>query len=168
MVGLIVAYAKNRVFGKNGKMPWYIKGEQRRFKRLTTGNVIIMGRKTFEDMGKPLPDRLNIILSTTKNFDCENCITCKSLAEALELCNGRDSFICGGERLFKEGLALADKLYITKIEADFEGDVYFPEFDETQFEVIVEERVEGEIPYEYLTYTRKVKPDNNLTKICCE
>ena len=79
MIALIVAFAKNQVIGNKGCIPWKIKGEQRRFKELTTGNVVIMGRRSYEEIGKPLPNRTTIVVSGTKNFDSENCMTAKSL-----------------------------------------------------------------------------------------
>ena len=85
MLGLIVAYAKNRVIGNKGMIPWRIKGEQLRFKELTTGNIVIMGRRSYEEIGRPLPNRETIVVSSTKNFDQEHCVTVKSLKEAIEL-----------------------------------------------------------------------------------
>ena len=155
MIALIVAYTKNRVIGNNGCIPWRIKGEQKRFRELTTGNVVVMGRRSYEEIGRPLPNRTTIVISNTKNFDCENCMTAKSLAEALELAGDRKVYISGGARLYEEALPLVEKMYITEIDAEMEGDTYFPEFDETLFEKEIDERVEGEIPYTYVTYTRK-------------
>lgn len=92
MIGLIVARSKNNVIGKNGEIPWNIKGEQKQFKELTTGNVVIMGRKSFEEIGKPLPNRKNIIVSRNEKFSGENLITVSSLQEALELTKGEKVF----------------------------------------------------------------------------
>ena len=85
MISLIVAYAKNRVIGYQGKIPWDIKGEQKRFRELTTGNIVIMGRKSYEEIGKPLPNRYTIVVSGTKRFEADNCTTACSLAEAISL-----------------------------------------------------------------------------------
>ena len=161
MFALIAAYDKNKVIGNKGRIPWSIKGEQRRFRELTTGNVVLMGRRTYEEIGRPLPNRFNIVISTTRNFDDENCRTVKSLSEAVEyagsyeLTAGKDIFVAGGSRLYRESVELADTLYITEIDAEFEGDAYFPEFDESLFEKTLEERVEGTVPYTYVTYRRK-------------
>lgn len=155
MVGLIVAYTKNRVIGNQGCIPWKIKGEQKRFRELTTGNVVVMGRRSYEEIGRPLPNRTTIVISNTRNFDCENCMTAKSLAEALELAGDRKVYISGGARLYEEALPLVEKMYITEIDAEIEGDTYFPMFDEALYEKEIDERVEGEIPYTYVTYTRK-------------
>lgn len=155
MTALIVAYAKNKVIGNKGCIPWKIKGEQRRFKELTTGNVVIMGRRSYEEIGRPLPDRTTIVVSNTKNFDGENCLTAKSLTEAIELAGDRDVYISGGAKLYEEALPLVEKMYITEIDCDIEGDTYFPPFDENEFTKEINETFDGEIPYTYVTYTRK-------------
>lgn len=153
MIALIVAYDKNRVIGKNGKIPWKIEGEQKRFRELTTGNTVIMGRKTYEEIGKPLPNRKTIVISKTEVFEGENCRTVKSLDEAFEIAKG-DIFISGGAVLYKEALPLCDKLYITEIDASFEGDAFFPCFDKNNYKKEIIKRVDGKIPYTYLTYTK--------------
>lgn len=155
MIALIVAYAQNRVIGNKGMIPWKIKGEQKRFKELTTGNVVIMGRRSYEEIGKPLPNRTTIVISTTKDFTAENCYTAKSLDEALEIAGNRDVYISGGARLYEEALPKVEKMYITEIEKNIEGDTYFPEFNVEDFTKEINERVDGEIPYIYVTYTRK-------------
>ncbi len=88
MIALIAAYSKNHVIGNQGRIPWKIKGEQKRFKELTTGNIVIMGRRSYEEIGKPLPNRTTIVISKTQKYEGENCFTCESLAEALELSGG--------------------------------------------------------------------------------
>lgn len=166
MINLVVAYAKNHVIGNKGRIPWKIKGEQQRFKELTTGNVVIMGRRSYEEIGRPLPNRTTIVISTSKNFDAENCMTAKSLDEALIMAEGKDIYISGGARLYEEALPLADKMYITEIDLEVEGDTYFPEFDEELFEKEINQYFAGDIPYTYVTYTRKFTlcGDNCL---CC-
>ncbi|EHL13176.1 dihydrofolate reductase [Peptoanaerobacter stomatis] len=155
MIGLIVAYSKNHVIGIDGHMPWNIPEELERFKELTTGNVIIMGRLTHKDIGRILPNRTNIIISNTEKFEGENCYTVSSLEDALKIAGNRDTYIIGGEQLFKDAIEFVDKMYITLIEQEFEGDRYFPDFDETKFNMIVEKNFSGDICYKYLTYIRK-------------
>ena len=155
MIGLIVAHTKNRVIGKDGSMPWNIPGELSRFRELTTGNVVIMGRRTYESIGKPLPNRYNIIISRTQRFEAENCTTAGSLEEALRSAGNRDIFIGGGGKLYEEAIPLVDKMYITEIDAVIDGDTFFPEFDASEFIREVEKTVDGELPYEYVIYTRK-------------
>ncbi len=153
MIALIVAYDKNRVIGKDGKIPWKIEGEQKRFKELTLGNTVIMGRRTYEEIGRPLPGRQTIVISKTANFDGDNCKTVKSLDEALKIAKC-DIFISGGAALYREALPFCEKLYITEIEASFDGDVFFPVFDERKYKKEVVKKISGEIPYTYLTYTK--------------
>jgi dihydrofolate reductase (trimethoprim resistance protein) len=156
MISIIVAVTKNNVIGNNGIMPWKIKGEQRRFKELTTGHTIIVGRKTFQAEGKPLPNRKTIIISKTKNIECENCVTVKSLKEALELAKDeKEIFIAGGGEIYRQVLSRTDRIYLTIIDKVIEGDVYFPEINEDEFVKTYEERIEGEIPYTYYTYERR-------------
>ncbi|SEQ43433.1 dihydrofolate reductase [Lachnospiraceae bacterium RM5] len=155
MIALIVAYARNRVIGNQGCIPWKIKGEQKRFKQLTTGNVVVMGRRSYEEIGKPLPNRTIIVVSSTRLFEGENCYIVNSLQEAIKLAGNRDVYISGGAGLYAEAIELVDKMYITEIEADIEGDTYFPDFEKEMFDKEVVERFEGEIPYTYVTYTRR-------------
>ena len=155
MIALIVAYAKNYVIGNKGCIPWKIKGEQRRFKELTTGNVVVMGRRSYEEIGKPLPNRITIVVSRTKEFRGENCYTAGSLQEAIALAGDRDVYISGGAGLYEEALPIVDKMFITEIDAEIDGDTYFPRFNENDFMKEVNERFEGEIPYTYVTYIRR-------------
>ncbi|MBQ4522090.1 MAG: dihydrofolate reductase [Lachnospiraceae bacterium] len=155
MIALIVAFAKNRVIGKNGKIPWSIKGEQKRFKKLTTGNVVIMGRKSYEEIGHPLPNRDTIVVSNTMNYDSEHCKTAKSLPEAIEMAGDRDIYISGGAGLYKEAMDLVDEMYITEIDMEVEGDTYFPEFNAEDYVKRIDETFDGEIPYSYVTYIKK-------------
>lgn len=155
MIALIAAMTPDRVIGREGRIPWNIPGEQKRFKELTMGHVIVMGRRTYEEIGHPLPGRQTIVVSTTKNFDQPGCRTAGSLTEALALSAGEDVYISGGSRLYEEALPLADVLYLTEIERKIEGDTYFPEFDESRYLKRVEEKHGGEIPYTDVTYMRQ-------------
>lgn len=155
MIALIAAYARNRVIGCDGVIPWKLPGEQSRFRELTTGKIVIMGRRTYEEIGHPLPNRETILISSTRKVEETNCTTVESLAEALELAGGRDVFIAGGEQLYREALPLADVLYLTTIEAEIDGDRYFPVFDESLYDVEQAGHVDGGIPFTYWTYRRK-------------
>jgi len=158
MIGLIVARSKNNVIGKNGEIPWNIKGEQKQFKELTTGNVVIMGRRSYEEIGKPLPNRKNIIVSRNEKFSGENLITVSSLQEALELTKGEKVFVAGGCGLYEEALPLVDVMYITEVDMEIEdGDVFFPEFDEAEFEKTVIESGGDEVKYTRVIYRRRQK-----------
>lgn len=159
MIALIVAYAKNRVIGNKGQIPWRIKGEQTRFRELTTGNVVIMGRRSYEEIGRPLPNRYTIVVSGTKKFEAENCSTVSSLKEAINLVKekcfeDKNIYVSGGAGLYKEAIEIVEKMYITEIDAVIEGDTYFPEFDEGEWEKNIDLHVHGDLPYDYVTYTR--------------
>ena len=155
MVSLIVAYDRNKLIGKGGKMPWFIDGELRRFRELTTGNVVIMGRKTIEAIGKPLPNRVNIVISRDKNYD--GCIMARSFDEAVEKARetGLEIYITGGSTVYAPAIDIVDKMYITEIDAEYEGDTYFPDFDENDFIRTVDEVITEPVPYKYCTFTRK-------------
>lgn len=156
MIGLIVARSKNNVIGKNGQIPWKIKGEQKQFRELTTGNVVIMGRKSYEEIGHPLPNRMNIVVSGSADYTGENLLTVKSLKEAIEAAGDADVYVSGGYGLFKEAIPIVDKMYITEIDMEVEdGDVFFPEFDKSSFDMTVGETGGEDIKYTRTIYTRK-------------
>ncbi len=156
MVGLIVARSRNNVIGRNGQIPWRIKGEQKQFKELTTGNVVIMGRKSYEEIGHPLPNRKNIIVSRTKQFEGEDLMTASSVEEAIRMAGDADVYIAGGYGLYKEAIPLVDKMYITEVDTVIEdGDVFFPEFDEAEFDKTIGESGGDEIRFTRTLYTRR-------------
>lgn len=158
---LIAAIArKNRVIGKNGEIPWHISEDLKRFKRLTIGHSVIMGRKTFESilkrLGKPLPERLNVVLTSSKKFsDYPDVKTFRSLKSALKfLSKERRISIIGGESVYKKTLLLADRLELTMVDGDYNGDAFFPEYEhllEDRFLEVAKEKKDG---YEFLTYQR--------------
>lgn len=160
MLAIIAAYAQNRVIGREGRIPWKIPGEQLRFRELTLGDAVVMGRRTYEEIGRPLPGRMNFVVSSTQNFDGENCRTVASLAEAIALAGDRDVYIAGGAKLYEEALPLADRLYITEIGCTVEGDTFFPPFDEALYHREEGPCHGGSIPYTYVTYTRKAAGQN--------
>lgn len=126
--------SKNRIIGNNNSLIWNLPNDLKRFKQLTTGNPVVMGRKTYESIGRPLPNRRNIVITRNSEFSAENCEIVNSLTEALMLCNN-DCFIIGGGEIYKESMSSADKLYITLIDGNFEGDTQFPEIDASWVEV---------------------------------
>ncbi len=154
-ISLIAAMAENYVIGNDDKIPWRIPGEQLRFKDLTVGKTVIMGRKTYESIGKPLPGRKTIVVSRTKNYKFDNCITVSSLYDALMTVKGEEEvFIAGGGKVYEESLRLADRIYLTVVHRCIPGNTFFPEIDKDMFQVTYEKRVEGDIPYTYYTYER--------------
>ena len=156
MIGLIVARSQNNVIGKNGQIPWRIKGEQKQFKELTTGNVVVMGRKSYEEIGHPLPNRKTIVVSRTKQYEGENLATAGSVKEAIEMAGEQNVYISGGYGLYKEAIPFVDVMYITEVQTTIEdGDVFFPEFDENDFDKTECETGGEEIKFIRTTYTRK-------------
>lgn len=156
MLSLIVARSKNNIIGKDGKIPWRIKGEQKQFKDLTTGNTVIMGRRSYEEIGHPLPNRMNIVVSNTRYFGGENLSTASSLKEAIELAGDGNIYIAGGYGLFKEAIPLVDKMYITEVDIEVEdGDTSFPNFNKDDFDIEILETLGDEIKYTRTVYTRR-------------
>lgn len=152
MISLIVAKSENNVIGNKGRIPWYIPNDLKRFKKLTTGKVVIMGRKTFESLPeeyKPLPDRINIILSKDKSYQTNCCMVFDNLKKALRKAGSdKEVFIIGGGEIYKEALKYADNVYVTEVDGEFEGDTYFPTLNRTWKEVKREEK-EG---YRFIDY----------------
>ena len=126
MIKIIVAISKNRVIGSNNQLLWKLSSDLKRFKELTTDNPIVMGRKTYESISKPLPNRRNIIITRNNDYQIEGCETVSSLEEAL-LLTGNNCFIIGGGEIYRQSIDIADKIYLTLVHKDFEGDTTFPE-----------------------------------------
>jgi dihydrofolate reductase len=148
------ALTKNRVLGKDNKLLWHISEDLQNFKRLTLGNTVIMGLKTFESIGsKPFPDRNNIVLSFQK-LDIPGVTVCTSIPEALDKGRefGKEIFIGGGASIYKQFLPFADKMFLSYVKKEYEGDVYFPEFDEAEWNVVKREDHEE---FEFVEYERK-------------
>jgi len=126
-IALIAAVSRNRVIGKDGKLPWHISEDLKRFKRLTTGHAVLMGRTTFESLGKPLPDRRNVVLTSRPIPGVE---TYRSIDDALKALNDEERvFVIGGGKIFAQLIERADELYLTLIDHDVEGDTFFPPYE---------------------------------------
>ena len=131
---LIAARARNGVIGRNNQMPWKIPGEQAYFKRMTMGHPIVMGRKTWESIGRPLPGRRNIVITRDRAYTAIGADVVGSLDEALSLAGAADEiFVIGGGQLYAEAMSRASRLLLTEIEADFDGDTFMPPPDRTQW-----------------------------------
>lgn len=153
-MNIIVGIGKDGLIGKGNALPWSVPEDLKNFKRLTSGNVVIMGLRTFESIGsKPLPNRINIVLNFEK-LDLPVDAVCTSIPEAIEKAKtyGKDIFIMGGMSIYKQFLPLVDKLYISHIEGEYEGDVFFPEYDRSEWEVEKEEQMPG---FLFRIYRRK-------------
>ncbi|MBO7199343.1 MAG: dihydrofolate reductase [Alistipes sp.] len=159
MVSIIVAIAQNGTIGDKNSLLWHIKEDMRFFRTTTSGHPVIMGRKTFESLGsKPLPKRTNIVI-TRADREFEGALTAHSLEEAIRMAgDDKEIFIMGGAQIYREALAVADRMYITHVERDYEGDTAFPEIDYSQWrlvDVVRHERGEEyESPFEFRTYDR--------------
>jgi dihydrofolate reductase len=137
-VTLIAAIARNRVIGKDGDLPWRLPADLRHFKRTTVGHPLIMGRRTFESFGRPLPDRTNIIVTRNRDYRAEGAVVVSSFDDAMRVARQEETeiFIGGGEDVFRHFLPIADRMILTWIDADFEGDTFFPEFDESEWRIV--------------------------------
>ena len=160
-ISLIVAMSANCVIGQDNKMPWHLSADLKRFKAITMNAPILMGRKTFESIGKPLIGRTNMILSHNPNYKPDGCLVFNSLEPALNAAQnyGEELFVIGGATLYEMALPLANSLYLTDIEAEFEGDTFFPEIDFNDWQEIACERVTNDekvdFNYRFLIWEKK-------------
>ena len=158
-LSLIVAVANNHVIGINNTLPWHLPEDLKRFRVLTTGHHIIMGRKTYESLGRLLPGRTTVIVTRNKDYKLEGALVAHSLQAALDLClNDAEAFVIGGAELYQDGLKLANKLYITEVDLEVAGDAFFPTIDMQKWlETSREAHTSAQgLPFTYLSYTRKV------------
>lgn len=154
----IVAIANNRVIGINNTLPWHLPEDLKRFKALTMGHHIIMGRKTYESLGRLLPGRTTVIVTRNQDYKVEGALIANSLQDAIAQCKGDDeAFLIGGAELYQDGLKFSDKLYITEIDLDVAGDAHFPDFDSQDWQEIAREAHVSEkgLKFNYVTYQRK-------------
>ena len=137
ILSLIVAMDRNRIIGKDNTMPWYLPSDLRFFKRVTLGKPVIMGRKTYQSIGKPLPGRLNIIVSRDNTFQASGCTVVHSLQDALQVASSAaEVMLGGGATLYEQMLPQAQRIYLTEVDANIEGDARFPQFDEQQWQTV--------------------------------
>ena len=166
-LAMIAAVAENSAIGINNKMPWYLPGDLRYFKAVTMGKPIIMGRKTFDALRKPLPGRTNIVITRDKTWSHEGVKVVHSLddalalAENISLINGHDEvMVIGGEQIYQMALPKADRLYLTRVHQSFDGDAFFPELDNSQWQETSRQDLHSEddepLTYSYLVLDRIV------------
>ncbi len=156
----LVAMAKNRVIGRDNTLPWRLSADLKRFKQLTMGHTLVMGRKTYESIGRPLPGRRMVVITRQPGFRPEGVQVVHSLEEALAAApaDEQELFIGGGAEIYRQAMPLTDRLYLTVIEREVEGDAYFPELDPSSREQVDEEAhlgAEEPLPYRFLTYDRR-------------
>lgn len=149
MVSVIVAVAENGVIGDKNSLLWHISEDLRNFKRITSGHPVVMGRKTFESLGRPLPNRKNVVI-TRQDIEIEGCEVAHSLEEALAMFSADEEiFIIGGAQIYREAMPIADRFYLTRVHHSYEGDTSFPEWNESEWQKVDSERFERGEKYEY-------------------
>ena len=158
-ISIVAALARNRAIGRGNAMPWHLPEDLKRFKRLTMGHAVIMGRKTFESIGSPLPGRNNIVITRSNSWSASGCAVAHTLEAALlAASNEEEAFVIGGAQVYALALPLALRLHMTEIERDFDGDTFFPEFDRSRWREVSRERrssraAEG-FDYAFVDYER--------------
>ena len=157
-ISLIVAIAQNNAIGKDNQLLWHIPADLKRFKKLTTGHTIVMGKRTFESLPiRPLPNRRSIVITDVEGEKIEGCTMAYSIEEAIELMDAeKENFVIGGGSVYSQFLPLVQNLYLTIVQKDFEADTFFPEIDFSEWETIErEDHLEEELPYYYINLKRK-------------
>ena len=161
-LSIIVALSTNNVIGRDNKLPWHMPADLKRFKNLTMGHHLLMGRKTFFELGKPLPGRINVVITRDPHFSAEGVAIARSMDEAIskaEAAGDGEIFLAGGGDIFRQVIHRADRMYVTRIHAEIEGDTVFPEFDDVnEWRLVDAEHFEADArnqyPYSFLAYER--------------
>lgn len=157
----IVAAAENDTIGVEGELPWNIPEDMKFFRDKTKGKALIMGRKTFESVGHPLPHRLNVVVTRQADYKAEGAIVVRSLNEAIEVCKqhmdkyGEEIFIIGGGEIYRQSMDIVDKIYLTRIHKNFTGDAKYPKVDEEIFELVESTERDQPVPFTFLTYVKR-------------
>ncbi len=153
MLAIIAAIGDNRELGKNNQLLWNIPDDMKRFKTLTTGHTVIMGRITYESIGKPLPNRINIVITNDSTFIAPGCIISHSLDEAIQKSHDSETFIIGGASIYAQAIEQADKLYLTKVKGTFDADTYFPDYSRFSKIISNQTKTDGKYTYTFLELT---------------
>jgi dihydrofolate reductase len=173
-VSIIAALSDNNVIGRNNQVPWRQSTDMKRYKALTMGHHLITGRKTFESVGRPLPGRITVVITRQEGYAPAGVIVVHSLDEALriaEAAGDEEAFINGGAEIYSQALHRANRMHLTRVHADVEGDTYFPEFDDvSEWQLVDSEHFEAdeknEYPYSFLTYERAGAPSHPIPDWC--
>jgi dihydrofolate reductase len=159
MISIIVATDNKGGIGKDNQLLWHLPNDLKRFKFITNNHVIIMGRKTFESIGRVLPNRTNVVITRNKDLVFDGCVMCSSLEQAIEKYAKEDVFIIGGGEIYKQAMAIADRVYLTKVDTELEADTHFQELSEKDWEVTLLEKhsTDEKHPYNYtfINYQRR-------------
>lgn len=160
MISIVAAMSRNRIIGAGGGLPWDVPADMRRFRELTLGHTVIMGRKTFEGIGGPLPGRKNLVVTRQPDYSCEGALAVGSLKEALQLSrNDGEVFICGGAEIYAQVLPFAARIYLTLIECEVAGDAEFPLIPENSFAEVSREHLSDDPPAVFLILERGTPPE---------
>lgn len=157
-ISIIAAIGKNRELGKNNKLLWDIPEDLKRFRSITAGHTVIMGRKTFESIGRALPNRTNIIVTRDKNYKAVGCIISRSLEGAIDLAKrggGEEVFVIGGGEIYRQAISLADKLYLTLVEGTFDADTFFPDYSGFRKVIFQEKHKDENYSYTFLEMEKR-------------
>ncbi len=168
IISQIAAMARNRVIGRDNRLPWHMPDDLAWFFRVTRGHHIIMGRRNYEANGRALPGRTNIVITRKKTYEAPGCVVVHSIAEALDYARRQgeqEAFIVGGGEIYAATLSLADRIYLTLIDTDAEGDVFFPELDPAEWQVVSKEphKADQRNPYDYTFYIFERKTKNPVS-----
>ena len=159
MISMIVAMGNNRVIGQANQLPWRLPADLKYFKSATMGKAMIMGRKTYETIGRPLPGRKNIILTRDKSYQAEGCLVVHSVESALKEAGDGEVMIIGGGQMYKQFLPLAGRIYVTQIDSEFEGDTFFPTLNNNQWDVVQRGQSvydkDAQLTYNFVIYERR-------------
>ena len=160
MITIIAAAGENNALGKDNDLVWHLPDDFKRFKKLTTGHHIIMGRKTFESFPNLLPNRTHVVITRNGDFNPDKAIVVHNLEDAVKACeNDEDPFVIGGGEIYKMAMDIADKIELTRVHGEFEADTHFPEIDETKWKIVAQEYhpkdEKHDYPFTYFTYVRR-------------
>ena len=158
-IALIAAMGSNRAIGLDNRMPWHLSADLKRFRALTLGKPILMGRKTHASIGRPLPGRVNLVLTSDPGYAAPGCIVVHSPEQALQVAQGEELMVIGGAALYRDFLPRAERLYLTRIHREFDGDTFFPEFDAADWRETAREDIEADadsgLSYSFITLERR-------------
>jgi len=152
IISIIAAMTKNSLIGKGNALPWRLPADMAHFKELTVNKTVLMGGNTFISIGKPLKDRVNIVLSNNPDFSAEGCLIARSIEEAIGLAkkeNAEELMVIGGASVYRQFLPITDKMYLTIIEGDFDGDIFFPEYDRGDWDVVEKKERDSDVDNPY-------------------
>lgn len=156
-IAIIAAMSRNRVIGKEGAIPWHIPADLRRFRELTLGHTVIMGRRTFESIGRPLPWRRNVVVTGQKNYAREDTLVVHSLMEAVASADpAEELFICGGSEIYRQALAICSKIYLTVVDLDVSGDSFFPHIPADAFREVSRETISERPPAQFIVLEKLI------------